>query len=406
MTRQNRLGRALRFVAEDRAGQQARFWWVIDVALAAVAGASALPFYAHNHVHPPASAVPVLVAVAAPLVVRRAFPVPVFIWVLCSSAVAGLWNEHLVPALAVVIALYTVASLRPRRDALLAAVALECGSVGAAIWVSGVDFWYDSIFLSGLVAAAVGLGLYTGTRRAYLTELRDRAERLKQERDQQGALAAAAERARITREMHDIVAHHLTVMVALSDGAVAVTPGSPARGVEVMRTVSETGRRALTDTRRLLGILRQDNDEDRLDALHPVPDLIGLDELLERVRSAGLPTTFEVQGAPAEVPAGMQSTVYRIVQEALTNTLKHGGTGARASVRLRYLPGGELRVDVTDDGAGAAAPPSAAVGSGVRGMQERVHAYGGDLVAGPGQAGGWRVSARMSLDDAGEGEGA
>ena len=115
------------------------------------------------------------------------------------------------------------------------------------------------------------------------------------------------------------------------------------------------------------------------------------------MRSAGLATTLEVGGQAPEVPAGVQLAVYRLVQEALTNTLKHGGTGARATVRLRYLPG-ELRVDIDDDGAGAAARPPATVGGGLIGMQERVHAYGGDVRAGPRQPGGWNVSARLRLD--------
>ena len=159
------------------------------------------------------------------------------------------------------------------------------------------------------------------TRRAYLAELHDRAERLERERDQQGALAAAAERARIAREMHDIVAHNLTVMVTLSEAAIAASAASPERATDVMRKVSATGRRALADTRRLLGVLRRSPGED----LQPVPGLAQLDMLIEQVRSAGLDTTLEIRGAAPDVPAGVQLTAYRLVQEALTNTLKHGG---------------------------------------------------------------------------------
>jgi signal transduction histidine kinase len=299
----------------------------------------------------------------------------------------------------VLIALYTVAATQSRRDALGAAAVLEVAIVTATIARAGNAWWYDSIFLSGLVGAALGLGLYSATRRAYLAELHDRALRLERERDQQGALAAAAERARIAREMHDIVAHHLTVMVALSDGAIAATATSPERGIEVMRTVSATGRRALLDTRRLLGVLRHNSAQDPQDSLQPVPDLAELDVLLERVRAAGLITTLEVHGAALELPAGVQLTVYRLVQEALTNTLKHGGSEASASVRLRYLPG-ELRVDVEDNGAGADASTPVGVGGGLSGMQERVHAYGGEVHSGPGRSGGWHVSARLRLDEA------
>ena len=166
--------------------------------------------------------------------------------------------------------------------------------------------------------------------------------------------------------MHDIVAHHLTVMVTLSDAAVAVSDSSPERSeraTDVMRRVSATGRTALADTRRLLGVLREtpversaDNGSqspggEAAEARQPVPSLAQLDALIEQVRSAGLDTTLEVGGEAPDVPAGVQLTVYRLVQEALTNTLKHGGAGARATVRLRFQPG-ELLVDIDDDGAG------------------------------------------------------
>ena len=341
----------------------------------------------------------------APLVARRIWPIPVFGWILITQIAAVSWNRHLIAGPALLIALYTVARLQPRRDALACAGVLELTVVTALLLLAGGGWWHDLIFLSGLIAAALGLGLYIGTRRAYLAELRDRADRLERERDQQAALAVAAERTRIAREMHDIVAHHLTVMITLSEAAIAASASSPERANDVMRSVADTGRRALADTRRLLGVLRQrpsqdpgqDSGQDPGGSLQPVPDLTQLDALIEQVRSAGLDTTLEIHGQAPDVPAGVQLTVYRLVQEALTNTLKHGGPGARASVRLRYLPG-ELLVDIDDDGAGATAPATAGIGSGLLGMQERVHAYGGDVRAGPRAPGGWQVSGRLRLD--------
>jgi signal transduction histidine kinase len=390
-----RMLRPARYPAIRSAGR-----WVSDVLATLVAMVTALPDSAHTHSHPVGVAiVVVLILAAAPLLVRRRWPIPVFAVVLALSAGAGLWgNGHPVNGLAMLFALYTVAVMRPRRDALVCAGLLELTVVVGLLLFAGGGWWFDAIFASGMVAAALGLGLYVATRRAYLAELRDRAERLERERDQQGALAAAAERARIAREMHDIVAHHLTVMVTLSDAAIAASAASPERAAEVMRSVSATGRRALADTRRLLGVLRQRPGQDSGEDLQPVPGLAELDALIEQVRSAGLDTRLEIHGAAPDVPAGVQLTVYRLVQEALTNTLKHGGTGARACVRVQFLPG-ELRVDIDDDGAGAAAPATASIGSGLVGMQERVHAYGGDVQAGPGQPGGWKVSARLHLDD-------
>jgi signal transduction histidine kinase len=369
------------------------------VLLTLAAMASAVPVSARDNPHPTGTAVIVLVLAAAPLLVRRLWPVPVFALVLALNTGTGLSGHfHPVNGLALFISLYTVATMRPRRDALVCAGLLELAAITGLFLFAGSNWWYDAIFASGLVAAALGLGLYRATRHAYLAELHDRAERLERERDQQVALAAAAERARIAREMHDIVAHNLTIMVTLSDAAIATSPSSPERAAEVMRSVSATGRRALADTRRLLGVLRQHPGQDPDEAVRPVPDLSQLDALIEQVRSAGLDTTLEIHGAAPDVPAGVQLTVYRLVQEALTNTLKHGGTGARACVRLLFLPG-ELRVDIDDDGAGAAAPATASIGSGLVGMQERVHAYGGDVQAGPRQPGGWNVSARLHLDD-------
>jgi signal transduction histidine kinase len=394
---------------------------VLDVLVALIAAVSGLPeaYHAGNGTTP-ASGHPFGLALAlflsaAPLLVRRIWPVPVLGCVVAASlAIAIAADHHTANGLALLIALYTVATMRPRREALACAVVFELVIVAFTIWLAGSSWWYPAIFLSGLVGAALGLGLYSATRLAYLAELRDRAARLERERDQQGALAAAAERARIAREMHDIVAHHLTVMVTLSDAAVAVSDASPERSeraTDVMRRVSATGRTALADTRRLLGVLREpaakhsgsSSGGEAAEARQPVPGLAQLDALIEQVRAAGLDTTLEVGGEVPDVPVGVQLTVYRLVQEALTNTLKHGGPGARAAVRLRFQPG-ELLVDIDDDGAGVPPPASASVsahataGGGLVGMRERARAYGGDVQAGPREPGGWQVSARLLLD--------
>jgi len=378
--------------------------WVSDVLLALLALVTTIPVLERGVTQMHAAQVTVLIVSVAPLVVRRLWPLPVFGWILLSAIAAGLWTSSAVDGLALLIALYTVAVKRPRREALICAGLLEIVAVIALLLYVDSRWWFDAIFVSGMIAAALGLGLYLAARRAYLAELSDRAERLERERDQQAALAAAAERARIAREMHDIVAHHLTVMTTLAEAAVAASASSPEKANEVMRSVAATGRRALADTRRLLGVLRerpgQDTDGGQEPVLQPVPDLDQLDVLIEQVRSAGLDTTLELRGQAPDLPAGVQLAVYRLVQEALTNTLKHGGTGARACVRLSFAPG-ELRVDVDDDGAGNIAPKAAGAGGGLPGMRERIRAYGGDVQAGPRQPAGWAVSARVPLDNGG-----
>jgi signal transduction histidine kinase len=344
-------------------------------------------------------AVTIVVAMTVPLVVRRVWPVPVFAWGLLVAAGSGWWVMQVVWAPALVIGLYTVAVLRPRRDALVAAALLAVGAVASSIHTfssTSASSWYaPAASLIAVVVAATVFGLYIRTRRALLEHLRERARRLEHERDQQAALAAAAERARIARDMHDIVAHHLTVMIALSEGAAAQALSAPERAAEVMRTVSATGRLALTDTRRLLGVLRDRADDAA--SRTPLPDLAGLDQLIDRVRATGLPVRYDVEGSPSAVSPGTQLTLHRIVQEALTNTMKHAGRGASAEVRVRYAAD-EVRVEVADDGAGASGGTlRPGTGRGLTGMRERVEAFGGDVHSGPRTPRGWLVSARIHV---------
>jgi len=190
--------------------------------------------------------------------------------------------------------------------------------------------------------------------------------------------------------MHDSVAHHLTVIVALSDGALAAVTRAPAQASEAIRGVSSTAREALAETRRLLGILRADSGQE---VRRPLPGLSDLDGLFTRVRAAGLPVRYERSGLPADTPPGVQLVIFRLVQEALTNTMKHAGPGASAAVRLQLEPG-EVRVEVTDDGIGGTGEPRAS-GGGLTGMGERVSAFGGELTCGPRHPRGWRVTARL-----------
>lgn len=375
--------------------------WVFDLLVAIGAGAAALPYLTRSGSgHPPVAAYIVLAVVVAPLVARRVYPLPVCAWVLVAAGLAGHWDHRIIAGLAVLIALYTVAALLPRRAGFLGGTVVTAAIIVVTIQTSGTGWWYDAIPVVGLVAAAIALGLYAATRRAYLRELHQRAERLEHERDQQGALAAAAERARIAREMHDIVAHHLTVMVTLSDAAIAATPTSPQRGIDAMREVSSTGRRALGETRRLLGVLREETTGlGGAQGSHPLPTLSDLPALIDQVRTAGLPTTLQMHGALAGISVGAQLAGYRLVQEALTNTLKHAGPGAHATVQLRR-DGQLLRIAVVDDGGtGTSAVAANGVGRRLSGMRERIHAYGGDVHAGPRRTTGWQVNATLQSDE-------
>ena len=279
--------------------------WVFDVGCALFAAAGAFgssSFALAAHSQPPALAVSLPVAVLTALVVtlRRVWPGPVFAVVVLLAAVLAQWpvRGELFP-IALAIALYTVAVTMSRTEALVAAalaVAAEAPAAGQGGWHNA---WLPAIYEVIAIAAVLVAGLYVSTRRAYLAELRDRAERLEREHDQTSALAAAMERARIAREMHDSVAHHLTVIVALSDGALAAVTRSPAQASEAIRGVSSTAREALAETRRLLGILRADSG---LELRQPLPGLSDLEGLFTRVRAAGLPVRYERSGPPADTP--------------------------------------------------------------------------------------------------------
>ena len=376
---------------------RSRSWrsWGLDALVVLGAGAFATSYVFNVAPVPTSVEVTLLAAMVLPLAVRRIWPVPVFAWDFAVAAGTGWWAMQIVWSPALVIALYTVAALRPRREAALATGALACGVVaGTAHVLSGYGSWLPaSASLLAVVLAAVVLGLYMATRRALLTELQDRAAQLERDLDQQSALAAAAERARIAREMHDIVAHHLTVMVALSDGAAAQARSAPEQACDAMRSVSATGREALSDTRRLLGVLREERDAGAVRS--PLPALEDLDGLLERVRTAGLPVRCEVLGTAPEMHAGIQLTIYRLVQEALTNTMKHAGNGASARVRIGYSAAA-IDVEIEDDGT---ADVAAALrpGRGLAGMHERLAAFGGTVEARPRRPHGWLVRARVPL---------
>jgi signal transduction histidine kinase len=370
--------------------------WAFDIGcalFAALASFGTFSFAQAAHPAHPPLAVSLLVAVITVLVLplRRVWPGPVLAVMAVMAAVLVQWpvRGELLPV-ALAIALYTVAATMSRSAALVAAglaVAAEAPAAGQGGWHNG---WLPLIYEVTGVAAILIAGLYAGTRRAYLAELRDRAQRLEREHDQASALAAAVERARIAREMHDSVAHHLTVIVALSDGALASVTRAPDQASEAIRGVSSTAREALAETRRLLGILRADGGPELRQPLPGLPDLEGL---FTRVRAAGLPIRYEHSGSTGDTPPGVQLVVFRLVQEALTNTLKHAGPGASAAVRLRLVPG-EIRVEVEDDGVGSAGVPRDP-GGGLTGMAERVSAFGGELTCGPRQPRGWRVSARL-----------
>ncbi|MCK2242673.1 MULTISPECIES: sensor histidine kinase [unclassified Crossiella] len=309
-------------------------------------------------------------AVHLPLVWRRRAPLTVF-WVVAAIAVlsmlAGFTGVFLVSA--PLFAVYAVARHRPTPH-LWAPVAVFVLALGWA-WVTSPPPTPVLIGILSVLTATALLGLSQRRHQDYR----------RQQLEHQARTAATAERTRIAREVHDIVAHNLAVMVALADGAAA----DPANAPDLLAKTSATGRAALADMRRLVGLLREGEQP-----LAPQPGLPDLPDLVDQVRAAGLPVELHQEGLPDKDNPGIGLVVYRITQEALTNTLHHAGAGVRAQVRLRHTDT-EVELEITDTGAGQPGDG----GHGLAGIAERAAAYGGTVSAGPAADGGWRVHARL-----------
>jgi signal transduction histidine kinase len=292
-----------------------------------------------------------------------------------------------------------VAAHQSRLRAVAAAGLLEAGAVMAAVkWEPAGTPERSLLFLTATVVAALFTGLTAASGSRYLAWMDERARRLEIERDQQAEIAAAAERTRIARELHDIVSHSLSVVITLADAAAIVSRADPGQGAEAMTEVSEAGRRALADMRAMLGVLRTDKPPSGLalpSELEPQPGVAELGALVDQIRATGLAAEVAVKGPVFPLGAAAELTVYRVVQEALTNALRHAGA-RRALVTISY-DNPEVRVRVADDGPAPGQPAASgqfrAPGHGLDGMRERVALHGGTLRAGPAPGGGWLVEA-------------
>jgi len=343
--------------------------------------------------------IPLALALAVPVIFRRSHPVAAFGAAVVIGGIQVLLNiRPNATDLVIVILLYTLAAYTPRRTSVAGlAICLAGSAVAVARWMPGQLSVLDAIAVGSIMFAGPSLiawvfGDSMRYRRAYYTSLEDRAARLEAERDAQAQIAAAAERARIARELHDVVAHNVSVMVVQADGASYALASDPDRARQALAAIASTGRQALMEMRRMLGVLRRDDDGTEPERA-PLPGIGQLGELLEQARATGLAVSFTVEGVPQPLPDGAALAAYRIVQESLTNTRKHGGPRATAQVLLRYLEDA-LLLRVTDDGLGAVAASDGA-GHGLTGMRERVAIYGGWVQAGPRPAGGYQVTARL-----------
>jgi len=353
---------------------------------------------------------------ALPLIWRRRWPILVFFAVGIPRDIYDQlgWSYAPVP-LGPAIAYYTIMDRCSTRVRVVISAVLLFGIVRSQM-LPGHSEPYD--FFVALLQLGVGgvLGLLSRTRRAYVQEVENRAEAAEAERARQVALAAAEERARIARELHDVVAHHVSLIAVQSEAAAALLPGRPEEAGKSVEVIGRTAREALTELRRLLGVLRGPADVDGRATTAPSPSISQLDDVLGQVRQAGITVDLQVEGSPSKLPPGVDLAAFRIVQEALTNTVKHSGAG-EAVVTVRYEPG-FVTVSVTDTGNGAVAitvdgkagrargrsvvvrngggpRPADSGGFGLAGIAERVASCGGKLTVGPGDGGGFAVTARL-----------
>ncbi len=346
-------------------------------------------------------------AMTLPIAFRRRWPLPVLATTLGATLLAALTGPTTGVGLAVLIALYTVAVHADRRHSLGAlGFTLLATALDVTLVLASTPDFPPALYPVGLVLVwtIVGgvwlLGDLVRSRSEAVRELRQRNAELEAEREENARLAVAEERARIARELHDVVAHSLSVMVVQAGAARrALETGEPdaavaaGRALGALTAIEATGRDTLGEMRRVVGGLRPSGEG----AYEPAPTLGELDRLLVTVREAGLPVELVVEGRAQAVPLSVDLSAYRVVQEALTNTLKHANA-ASARVRLQYGRDA-LEVEVTDDGRGAAARLLEAPhrGYGLAGMRERVAMVGGELVAQPGPSGGFIVRAHLPL---------
>ncbi|CAL9465136.1 hypothetical protein SUDANB70_02723 [Streptomyces sp. enrichment culture] len=381
------------------------FWAVVLFGVSVVGGAVEP---ARRPVHEGLS---VLVMLLLSLVValRRRIPEQMLVLAAVTGVFQLITDVPTMPAnFAMLVIVYTVAAVGARWASRFALTAGLCAAPLAQVrWPNPETSTAGNIalviFQTVPFALAWVLGDSIRTRRAYFAQLEERAARLEKEREAQAKVAVAAERARIARELHDVVAHNVSVMVVQADGAAYVLDTAPDQAKRALETISSTGRQALAEMRRLLGVLRTGEHQEAGEYV-PQPDVRQIEDLVEECRTAGLPVDFRVEGTPRPLPSGVELTAYRIVQEALTNTRKHGGPNTGASVRLVYFDDG-LGLLVEDDGKGA--PHELyeeggldGQGHGLIGMRERVGMVGGTLDAGPRPGGGFRISALLPLKPA------
>ncbi|ROR72024.1 sensor histidine kinase [Bogoriella caseilytica] len=401
-----------------------RWFFPIDLALAVLAFLTLMPTgfilgtgtgYAFEAPLPPLLFVTIITVCSLTQCVavawRRTRPATSAAVIYAAALVHYLAGAPILPSdLLVLVALYSVTRFTRSTQRSARWAGLIGALIGAAMigLLTGPSPWgysvgqviATSLAVSAVVLATWALAMVLRVRDERVLSLEEHARRLEIEREQQLRLAATAERTRIAREMHDVVAHSLSVVIAQADGGRYAAQSDPEAAARALETISTTGRDALADMRRVLGVLRTENDRSPDDAgsaapVRPEPGHLDIDGLVAQVKSTGLAVSVVRTGPERSLPAGVGLAVYRIVQEALTNSMKHAGPNARVTV-AQHWRSEALILQIDDDGRGAATLPDG-LGQGLLGMRERAEIHGGTLTAGPRPGGGFRIHAVIPL---------
>jgi signal transduction histidine kinase len=382
-----------------------RDWAALDVLLAVVLLAGTLAHMSRPHSQSGtawdvARYLAALVA-CVPLAVRRRWPVPVLALVTVGDAVLVALGFHGPAQVGVAFAIFTVAVTSQRRLSLLTVSAVAGAMFAGALLAPGGPEWAAVIAGPAVVLVGWFAGETVRARRAYAQSIAERAAERERERAERIRQSAIDERVRIARELHDVVAHAMSVIAVQAGAGRMVLDTQPEETREALTVIETTSRRALREMRRLVGVLREADDTAGDAAeLEPAPGLGALDELIDQTARAGVHVDLDVSGDAHPLPAGVDVSAYRIVQEALTNVVRHAGP-TTAHLHIRYQPR-DVEIEVVDDGPAADGPPDGSHGDGsghgLVGMRERVALYGGDLVAAPAGR-GYRVVARLPIED-------
>ena len=357
------------------------------------------------HAHQPGFAYALVVVAGLALFWRRRWP----LWVLATTVAltAAYAAAGFVPGavlIAVYVALYTTATIESRMASIAAAVVsavvlfVASGAGGPFGWLGGTN-----TVMVVCVAAAVAIGIAVAARRQVFVTMQERAERAERDREDEARRRVDAERLRIARELHDVVAHTMSMINIQAGVAAHVLDDKPDQAAEALVAIKEASREGLRELRAVLNVLRE---VEEAEGTAPAPRLEQLADLIDATTQAGIRTSLRFEGErPRSLPEGLELAVYRIVQESLTNVLRHAGPGTSSAVTVQFEPG-QLVVEIVDNGkpalvtAGAIAGAGAGAGAGIPGMRERASAFGGTVEAGPRDGGGWRVSAVLQIPGA------